>query len=312
MTQAQTPFLLTLSSRASVVIEPVEPNGLEAFVSQYQARIEAALLQFLPTPVAGAERLHEAMRYSLLAGGKRVRPLLVLASSHAVSSVNDACWPAVAAIEYIHTYSLVHDDLPSMDDDKLRRGKPTCHMAYDEATAILAGDALQCAAFECLSLKNVTLPMITYLARAAGAGGMVAGQAIDMAAVDQSVDLTYLSHMHRNKTGALIRASVQMGALAGGASSSQLSDLERYAEAIGLAFQIQDDILDVTAETQILGKQQGADAAANKPTYVSLLGLEGAKQKAQETLDDALAALSTLPNRQVLADLARYIVRRDR
>ena len=291
--------------------EFVEPSGLKAFVGQYQADIEAALLRFLPAPVAGAERLQEAMRYSLLAGGKRVRPLLVLASSHAVSEVNDACWPAVAAIEYIHTYSLIHDDLPSMDDDELRRGKPTCHIAFDEATAILAGDALQCAAFECLAEQRSTLPMVSLLSKAAGAAGMVAGQAIDMAAVDQAVDLNYLTHMHRNKTGALIRASVQMGALAGGASPSQLSDLEQYAEAIGLAFQIQDDILDVTSETQVLGKQQGADAAANKPTYVSLLGLDGAKRKAQETLETALTALANLPNPQVLAELARYIVQRD-
>lgn len=292
--------------------ESTNLGGLKAFVNQYQADIESALLQFLPARVAGAERLQDAMRYSLLAGGKRVRPLLVLASSHAVSRVSEACWPAVAAIEYIHTYSLIHDDLPSMDDDELRRGKPTCHIAFDEATAILAGDALQCAAFECLAEQSSTLPMVGLLAKAAGATGMVAGQAIDMAAVDQQVDLNYLTHMHCNKTGALIRASVQMGAVAGGASQSQLSDLECYANAIGLAFQIQDDILDVTAQTQVLGKQQGADAAANKPTYVSLLGLDGAKQKAQEMLDTALTALTNLPNQQVLKELALYIVQRDR
>lgn len=289
-----------------------QSNELKAFIGQYQADIEAALLRFLPTRVVGAEQLHEAMRYSLLAGGKRVRPLLVLASCQAVSSVNEACWPAVAAIEYIHTYSLIHDDLPSMDDDDLRRGKPTCHVVYGEATAILAGDALQCAAFECLSQDFVTLPMIRYLANAAGAHGMVAGQAIDMAAVDRVVDLDYLSHMHRNKTGALIRASVQMGAIAGGATSSQLADLEEYAEAIGLAFQIQDDILDVTAQTHVLGKQQGADAAANKPTYVSLLGLDGARRKMQDALETALSALSNLPHYQVLAELAHFIVQRDR
>lgn len=285
---------------------------MKSFAAAHQADVEAALLRFLPPPVAGAERLHEAMRYSLLAGGKRVRPLLVLAACHAVAEVNAACWPGVAAIEYIHTYSLIHDDLPSMDDDDLRRGKPTCHVAFDEATAILAGDALQSAAFECLALSDKTLPMVAYLAKAAGAGGMVAGQAIDMAAVDRTVDLDYLTHMHRSKTGALIRASVQMGALAGGASASQLASLERYAEAIGLAFQIQDDILDVTAQTAVLGKPQGADAAANKPTYVSLLGLDGARRKAEETLADALEALEGIPRGGVLADLARYIVQRDR
>lgn len=284
---------------------------LKAFIGAYQADIEAALLRYLPVSVAGAERLQEAMRYSLLAGGKRVRPLLVLAASHAISKVNDHCWPAVAAIEYIHTYSLIHDDLPSMDDDELRRGQPTCHIAFDEATAILAGDALQCAAFECLAREQATWPMMATLANAAGASGMVAGQAIDMAAVARGVDIDYLTHMHRNKTGALIRASVQMGAMAAGASRAQMADLERYAEAIGLAFQIQDDILDVTAETSVLGKQQGADAAANKPTYVSLLGLEGAELKAKALLDEALAALAGLPSGQVLADLARYIIQRD-
>ncbi|HEY7772648.1 MAG TPA: farnesyl diphosphate synthase [Marinagarivorans sp.] len=274
--------------------------------------MEQRLTAALPKPIAGGERLREAMAYSLLNGGKRIRPLLVLASAEACGGITEASWPAAVAVEYIHAYSLIHDDLPAMDDDDLRRGKPTCHIAYDEATAILAGDALQCSAFECLAKQPSTLVMVGPLARAAGARGMVVGQAIDLAAVAQQLNLEQLSHMHKHKTGALIEVSVQLGALSAGATEQQQRALMEYACAIGLAFQVQDDILDVTAVTEVLGKQQGADAEHNKPTYVSLLGLEGAQNKAQQLLNHALTALEALPNGQLLAAIAHYIIDREK
>lgn len=282
---------------------------LSDFVAQYLPSIEENLSLSVPLPVSAGQRLTEAMRYSLLNGGKRVRPLLVIAAAQACGgSVGKNVWSAAVAVECIHAYSLIHDDLPAMDDDDLRRGKPTCHVAFDEATAILAGDALQCTAFEVLSARAETLPLVAPLARAAGARGMVVGQAIDLAAVDQALNIEQLSHMHKHKTGALIEVSVQLGAMAAGATQDQLETLQEYACAIGLAFQIQDDILDVTADTQTLGKQQGADAANNKPTYVSLLGLDEARRKAQGLLDEAKRALEPLPNGSVLAAIADYIV----
>ncbi|WP_053980527.1 farnesyl diphosphate synthase [Marinagarivorans algicola] len=285
---------------------------LSDFVTQHLPLIEEHLSQALPSPVSGGERLIDAMRYSLLNGGKRIRPLLVLAAAKAcgIDVLGSKVYSAGVAVEYIHAYSLIHDDLPAMDDDDLRRGQPTCHIAFDEATAILAGDALQCAAFEVLSESVDTLALVAPLAKAAGARGMVVGQAIDLAAVDQALDLQQLSHMHKHKTGALIEVSVQMGAIVSGANRVQLKALQRYAAAIGLAFQIQDDILDVTADTHTLGKQQGADAANNKPTYVSLLGLDEAKRKAQHLLSEAKTALAPLPNGEVLAAIADYIVER--
>ena len=220
------------------------------------------------------------------------------------------------ALESLHSYSLVHDDLPAMDDDDLRRGKPTCHMAFNEATAILAGDALQTFAFELLSnlddidpLRQIAL--IRQLAHASGAHGMVLGQALDLAAVGQHINLAQLEAMHRHKTGALIRSSVSMGATALGASAVQLAELDTYAAAIGLAFQVQDDILDVTTDTQTLGKQQGADIARNKPTYVALLGLDAARVKAQELHQQALAALESFgANAHYLRELSAYIIER--
>lgn len=287
---------------------------LANFFDQHLPTVEAHLLAALPSTVPRSDRLTDAMRYSLLSGGKRIRPLLVLAAAQACNSsaqpLSAHVWPAAVAVECIHSYSLIHDDLPAMDDDALRRGQPTCHIAFDEATAILAGDALQCLAFEVLSQSPQTLPMVAPLAKAAGARGMVAGQAIDLASVNQSLTLSQLSHMHKHKTGALIEASVHLGAIAAGASEQQLNALQRYARAIGLAFQIQDDILDVTAQTQVLGKQQGADAANNKPTYVSLLGLDEAKRKAQALLNEANSALVELPKGEVLAAIAHYIVGR--
>ncbi len=283
---------------------------LTDFIDQHFPRINHVLIDYLPAPVKGGERLREAMSYSLLNGGKRIRPILVLAAAQACGEINAQTWRAAAAIEYVHAYSLIHDDLPAMDDDDLRRGKPTCHIAFDEATAILAGDALQCAAFECLSEDAACWPLLPILAKAAGAQGMVVGQAIDLAAVAKHLSLEELSHMHSHKTGALIAASVAMGAMTVAASAAQLAALNDYAQAIGLAFQIQDDILDVTADTQTLGKQQGADMALNKPTYVSLLGLAGATKTALALCERAQQAVAQLPNAAVLASLAEYIVAR--
>lgn len=264
-------------------------------------------------------RLEEAMAYSLFNGGKRIRPLLAFASAEAIAEPNQLTDLVSAAIECIHTYSLIHDDLPAMDDDDLRRGKPSCHIAFDEATAILAGDALQALAFELISTPTKTsntadqLAMCHLLAKASGASGMVAGQSIDLAAVDNRLNLEQLSHMHRLKTGALIETSVVLGALSTGrANEKQLKDLKHYAQAIGLAFQIQDDILDVTSDTTVLGKQQGSDAAQNKPTFVSLMGIKEAQSKTLSLFNDALNALSGFDYRaDNLRHLAAYIIKRD-
>ena len=301
-------------------------ESFESYMEQCRARINAALAEQLGTLEsefsAGSTtrqlaRLFEAMRYSLLNGGKRVRPLLVYASAAALAADCDrqVLDGAACALEYIHSYSLVHDDLPAMDDDDLRRGNPTCHRKFDEATAILAGDALQSRAFELLSrlsaAPQLKLALIETLAAAAGPRGMVGGQAIDLAAVQQSIDLDHLETMHRLKTGALIRAAVRMGALAANASAAQLDALDRYAAAIGLSFQVQDDILDVTGDTATLGKQQGADIARAKPTYPALLGLEQARAKAQALHQQALAALQGFgPSAERLRQLSAYIVER--
>jgi geranylgeranyl pyrophosphate synthase len=262
-------------------------------------------------------RLRRAMRYSLFNGGKRVRPILAYASALAVNPHQnmELIDPIACSLECLHSYSLVHDDLPAMDDDDLRRGKPTCHIAFNEATAILAGDGLQTLAFEYLTRTDVgpstQIKLIKTLAWGSGADGMVLGQAIDLAAVDQRLTLDQLEKMHRHKTGALIRASVRMGALAAGATMQQLSDLDSYASNVGLAFQVQDDILDVTTETAILGKQQGADIAHNKPTYVSLLGLEAAREKAQSLYQGAIESLKNFDqSANHLRELAAYIVGR--
>ncbi len=296
---------------------PSQPDLLP-FLEQSQQRIDLALERTLQLTDSDPKLL-EAMRYSLLNGGKRIRPILAYASAQAVGEVSEATDYVGSALECIHAYSLIHDDLPAMDDDDLRRGQPTCHIAFDEATAILAGDALQSLAFQQLAQtpgldSDTRLQLVQQLALAAGAQGMVGGQAIDLAAVNQQLNLDQLERMHNLKTGALIAASVVMGATATGrASPLQLDALRQYALAIGLAFQVQDDILDVTADTQTLGKQQGADQARNKPTYVSLLGLEGARQKAQDLYQLALEALQPLDQRaNTLRDLAGYIVERDK
>ncbi len=286
-----------------------------------QARAEAALTRILPQAGGPLERLESAMAYALTGGGKRVRPVLVYATGQALGVDPGHLDGPAAAIECIHAYSLVHDDLPAMDDDDLRRGRPTCHRAYDEATAILVGDALQALAFQILADADRTplpaetrLAMTRTLAEAAGVHGMVGGQAIDLAAVGQALDEAALTHMHRLKTGALIEAAVVLGALAAGErGEAALPALRRYARALGLAFQVQDDILDVTASTEEMGKTQGADAAAGKPTYVTLLGLEGARESARRLRDEALESLAEVPgDTALLAWLAEFVVARRR
>lgn len=263
------------------------------------------------------ERLKQAMHYSLLNGGKRIRPFLIYTTAEVFSGSKEQADLAAVAIEMLHSYSLVHDDLPAMDNDELRRGQPTCHIKYDEATAILAGDALLTAAFELLTKlptdSDTSLRLIGFLSQASGASGMVSGQMMDLNHVGESLTLDKLGEMHRLKTGALIRASVLMGAHCGDIkpSDSDIQALTRYADAIGLAFQVQDDLLDVLSDTHTLGKKQGADEALNKPTYPALLGVDGAKQQAQDLIEQAKQALLSIAyNTQVLSDLADYIIER--
>jgi len=295
-------------------------HTLADFLQSSKIRVDQALTKRLPNIAAVAnEDLVAAMRYSLLSGGKRVRPVLAYASAQAIGSKAPAenIDAAACAIECIHAYSLIHDDLPAMDDDAIRRGQPTCHKVYSEASAILAGDALQTLAFECITrAKSISgqtrLVLLEQLIEASGHQGMVMGQAIDLASVNQQVDLEHLQKMHRFKTGALIKAAVLMGAHATEqATDEQLVSLSHYADAIGLAFQVQDDILDVIADTETLGKTQGADQALNKPTYVSLLGLECAQAKAQALHQEALAALKSFDARaDTLRQLSAYIIGR--
>ncbi|MEY4847832.1 MAG: hypothetical protein RLZZ36_945, partial [Pseudomonadota bacterium] len=271
-------------------------------------------------PQAGSQRLTEAMRYSALGGGKRLRPTLVYTAGVALGASLEALDDPAAAVELIHVYSLVHDDLPAMDDDDLRRGRPSCHRAFDEATAILAGDALQALAFEILAGPEHLADqeavrrriMCRLLAHRIGTVGMAGGQAIDLESVGKRIDLAALQDMHRRKTGALIEASVLLGAVAAGVTSGpSYQALQDYSAAIGLAFQIQDDILDVTGTTDSIGKVAGADAALDKPTYTSLLGLDGARRAAAEQHQRALTAVAPLGAAgQELAKLADFVVGR--
>lgn len=289
--------------------------SLEQLRSLTQERIEQHLNDSISAH-PDTRTLQQAMHYSALNGGKRVRPMLAYAAAMAVGDMNSDTDRAACAVELIHAYSLIHDDLPAMDDDDLRRGNPTCHIRFGEATAILAGDALQALAFEQLTQLTTVDPrqalqMVAILARAAGAQGMVAGQAIDLEAVDTNLSLSQLEQMHRLKTGALINASIQLGAISAGASSSQLNALNQYSHAIGLAFQVQDDVLDVESSTATLGKRQGADQALNKPTYTSLLGLDAARQKADELYQASVQALSGFDqSADGLRAIANYIVTR--
>ncbi|MFT4172108.1 MAG: polyprenyl synthetase family protein [Rhodocyclaceae bacterium] len=287
------------------------------WMAHVQRHTEAALAAHLPTPHLAPERLHEAMRYTALGGGKRIRPLLAHAAGELAGAPAAAVEVAACAVECIHVYSLVHDDMPCMDDDVLRRGKPTVHIEYDEATALLVGDALQTQAFELLSAPGVfadpvrQLRAIALLARASGSRGMAGGQAIDLASVGQALTRPELEFMHIHKTGALIRAAVQLGALAGELDDASHERLDHYAKNVGLLFQVVDDILDAVADTATLGKTAGKDAAHNKPTYVSILGLEQARELAGELADAARGALAGFGERATrLRELADYIVNR--
>jgi geranylgeranyl pyrophosphate synthase len=296
----------------------VSQTDLPGFLQDCQQRCAEQMASYLAGLNHMPMRLTEAMRYSTLLGGKRIRPALVYASAAALSDHDTGGTDVAAcAVEFMHCYSLVHDDLPAMDNDDLRRGKPTLHRAFDEATAILAGDALQALAFQIIGETPLLAPelrlrMLTVLAQAAGCQGMIAGQGIDLAAVGKSLNVSELETMHRLKTGALISASVELGALSAGCTSSQTLDkLRQYARCIGLAFQVQDDILDVVGDTATLGKTQGADNARNKPTYVSLLGLDGARRKADALVDEAVSALSALgTGTDMLEAIAVYITSR--
>jgi len=292
---------------------------IEARLHALSARVERALDEWLPAEQLQPGILHKAMRYSALGGGKRMRPALVYATGTALGSALDSLDGIACAVELIHAYSLIHDDLPAMDDDNLRRGKPSCHKAFDEATAILAGDAMQALAFYILAHDRriaadpaVRIEMVASLALASGSRGMAGGQAIDLASVGAQLDIAQLEAMHIHKTGALIRASVVMAAAGcSDLDASRRDDLDHFAKCIGLAFQIRDDILDVEGDTATLGKTQGADHARDKPTYPALMGLEQAKARARDLHDDALASLSGFDGRaDLLRDIARYIVMR--
>ena len=293
---------------------------LSDWMQTKQVQIEQALSVRLPNSTTltnqTSQRLAEAMNYSTLNGGKRLRALLVYATGEALGAKLNSLDAPASAVELIHAYSLVHDDMPIMDDDDLRRGRPTCHKAYDDATALLVGDALQTLAFETLCDNELSplqqSKMVKTLAQRSGVFGMAGGQAIDLESVGHSLTLQNLQNMHELKTGALIRASVTLGALASeNVDENILAKLDKYAYCIGLAFQVQDDVLDVTADTETLGKTQGADIALNKPTYPALLGLETAQKKAITLIDTALAALDDLPyNTQALAALAGFVVQR--
>ena len=290
---------------------------LDDFSQYARRRVDDYLTQHL-AQYEPAAHLQSAMAYSLFNGGKRVRPMLTYAAASLFGQLNELTDAGAAAVESIHAYSLIHDDLPAMDDDDLRRGKPTCHIQFDEATAILAGDALQTFAFELLAnAKNpntqTKLQLIQELIYASGRHGMVTGQMIDLANVGKEIDIKELEQMHQHKTGALIRASIRMGAISTGAKNeTDFAALDAYASAIGLAFQVQDDIIDITSDTTTLGKTQFSDEDANKPTYPKLLGLEGAQALALSLHEQAIAAISPFGDAaQPLVELANYIIGRN-
>jgi len=288
-------------------------------LSSYQHRVNSALDKYLPTDDPPEHNLAEAIRYSVIGGGKRIRPAMVYAAGEAMGVSTNLLDIPACAIEMIHAYSLIHDDLPAMDDDDLRRGRPTCHKAFDEATAILAGDALQALAYEILAKddhKELTpehrINMLSLLTEASGAHGMAGGQAVDLASVGKQLDLGQLENMHRLKTGALIRASILLGGMCQkNISDDEINILSEYSLCIGLSFQIQDDILDVIGDTETLGKPQGSDEAQEKPTFPAIIGLEKSKQLALEQHQQALDILQPLDERaDSLRELSAYIVER--
>jgi geranylgeranyl pyrophosphate synthase len=309
---------MTPMTPAADVARADTPNFLTDRVPLYQKRVESVLAQALEIEGGATSRLLEAMRYSTLAGGKRVRPVLVYATGEALGAPLESMDAAAAAVELIHVYSLVHDDLPAMDNDDLRRGRPTCHRAFDESTAILTGDALQARAFEVLANASPAIPaaakleMLRVLADAIGTRGMAGGQAIDLESVKQSLGEAALERMHRQKTGALIQASVLLGAISAGSEEGpERAALAEFGAEIGLAFQIQDDILDVEGTTTSLGKRAGADADRVKPTYPSVMGLEKSREQAFARRDRAIAALGPWGDQFApLREFANFLVAR--
>ncbi|HIF9253723.1 TPA: (2E,6E)-farnesyl diphosphate synthase [Photobacterium damselae] len=294
-------------------------SSLLQLLQHYQERNNQQLTHWLDAQPFADQTLLKAMKYGALLGGKRVRPFLTYVTGNMLGVNEENLDTPAAAIECIHAYSLIHDDLPAMDDDELRRGQPTCHIAFDEATAVLAGDALQTLAFEILAEGTLSIngesqriKMIKELTQASGAAGMCMGQALDLDGEGKHLGLTQLEQIHKHKTGALIRCAVRLGALAAGEKGLEiLPQLNTYAEAIGLAFQVQDDILDVISDTETLGKPQGSDIALDKSTYPALLGLEGAQQKAQQLYQEAVQALEAIPyDTTQLEVFARYLIER--
>jgi geranylgeranyl pyrophosphate synthase len=299
--------------------ESVAHDSFGAQLESWRVRMEEALSRRIPGPDVIPARLHEAMRYTVLGGGKRIRPALLFAAARAVGRSEEEVEAAACAIELIHVYSLVHDDLPAMDDDDLRRGRPTCHKAYDEATAVLVGDALQTLAFTVLATDSALpaaaatrLRLVELLAHASGSFGMAGGQAIDLAVQGKRLDLAAVEEMHSRKTGALIRASVMMAAACAPSPDTRVQDaLAGFAAPIGLAFQIQDDLLDVLGDVSTLGKATGADSERSKPTYPSVMGIEASKQRVHELHAEGLAALAPLGSRaDCLRSLANWLLTR--
>ena len=296
-----------------------KPHLFQPRLQDYQKRVDTALDKYLPSDDPPEHNLAEAIRYSVIGGGKRIRPAMVYAAGEAMGVSTDLMDIPACAVEMIHAYSLIHDDLPAMDDDDLRRGRPTCHKAFDEATAILAGDALQALAYEILAKddhEELTpehrIEMLSLLTEASGAHGMAGGQAIDLASVGKQLDLGQLENMHRLKTGALIRASILLGGMCKqDITENEISILSKYALCIGLSFQIQDDILDVIGDTETLGKPQGSDQEQEKPTFPAIIGLEKSQQLALEQHELALKHLEPLGEKaNSLRELSAYIVER--
>jgi len=299
----------------------VKTFDLSTYLKKQQDLINSALDKWLPKPYGPSGPVFDAMRYSMMSGGKRVRPILLLAGAQAVGSDQKAFLPAACALECIHTYSLIHDDLPAMDDDDLRRGRPTCHKVYGEAVAILAGDGLLTYAFELICKPELTQNIspsllgkaIFFLAKAAGVSGMVGGQTADILMEGRPVDVETLSFIHSHKTGALIGASAEIGALLGEGDDEELNHLKKYGESLGLAFQIKDDLLDVEGNQELLGKPVGSDGRNQKATYPVLFGLKETRRRAQELLNQALSELELFDDSaEPLRAIARYVVERDR
>ncbi len=295
----------------------MKTTELESYLVERRQLVQEALARSLPPPDTYPPAVHQAMHYSLFAGGKRLRPILVLAAGEAVGSPPEPLLPAACAVEFIHTYSLIHDDLPAMDNDDYRRGRPTCHKVYGEAIALLAGDALLTQAFEVLSRIPATIPperilrATGELAAAAGSRGLIGGQVVDMEAEGQPVTLEKVNYIHNHKTGSLIRACLRLGGILGGAGEEQLTLLTRYGEALGLAFQITDDLLDITGDFSQTGKQGGVDAARGKATYPACLGVEASRQKAGKLCAEAGACARALgPAAEPLELLAGYVLTR--